>query len=357
MIALAERQHIVSWIEEASLAGARRAKACALLGITLRTLQRWRQSGEVAEDGRRALYGIPPNKLSDQERQGVLAMANSAEFAALPPSQIVPILAERGQYPASEATFYRILREAKQLQHRQASRPASDCRKPKALKATAPNQLYSWDITYLPTSVKGVFFYLYLFMDVYSRKIVGWQVYERESSEWAADMVRDIVPREGIPCQQVTLHSDNGGPMKGATMLATLQTLGILPSFSRPAVSNDNPYSEALFKTLKYRPDYPARPFADLTQARRWVTGFVDWYNHQHRHSAIQFVTPNQRHTGQDRAILKQRKTVYEAAKKQRPERWRGETRELGSGMPGPFESRPEEQKIGSAGFEKSRLI
>jgi putative transposase len=326
MIALAERQPIVSWIEEASLAGARRATACVLLGITLRTLQRWRQSGETAEDGRRARDFTPPNKLSDPERQAVLAMANSAEFAALPPSQIVPILAERGQYLASESTFYRILREAKQLQHRQASRVAA-CHKPKALKATAPNQLYSWDITYLPTSVKGVFFYLYLFMDVYSRKIVGWQVYERESSEWAADIVRDIVQREGIPRQQVTLHSDNGGPMKGATLLATLQALGILPSFSRPAVSNDNPYSEALFKTLKYRPDYPARPFTDLKQARRWVAGFVDWYNHNHRHSAIQFVTPDQRHSGQDRAILKQRKTVYEAAKKQRPERWRGQTR------------------------------
>lgn len=326
MITLAERQQIVAWIDEAHAAGARRAKACALLGIALRTLQRWRQSGEVSEDGRRARDVTPANKLSEQERQAVLTVANSAEFAALAPSQIVPILAERGQYLASESTFYRILREAKQLKHRQASRVAT-CHKPKALKATAPNRLYSWDITYLPTAVKGVFLYLYLFMDVYSRKIVGWQVYERESSEWAADIVRDIVQREGIPRQQVTLHSDNGGPMKGATMLATLQTLGILPSFSRPAVSNDNPYSEALFKTLKYRPDYPARPFTDLNQARRWVAGFVDWYNQEHRHSAIQFVTPDQRHSGQDRAILKQRKTVYEAAKKQRPERWRGQTR------------------------------
>jgi putative transposase len=179
----------------------------------------------------------------------------------------------------------------------------------------------------VPTAVKGVFLYLYLFMDVYSRKIVGWQVYERESSEWAADIVRDIVQREGITRQQVTLHSDNGGPMKGATMLATLQALGILPSFSRPAVSNDNPYSEALFKTLKYRPDYPAHPFTELNQARRWVAGFVDWYNHEHRHSAIQFVTPDQRHSGQDRAILKRRKAAYEAAKKRRPERWRGKTR------------------------------
>jgi putative transposase len=327
MISLSERQHIIAWVAEAHASGARRTQACALLGITLRTIQRWQQSGEVLSDGRSTRDFVPANKFSEQERQAVLSVANSAEFAALPPSQIVPRLAERGQYLASESTFYRILRDAKQLRHRQTSRVATPRHKPKALKATAPNQLYSWDITYLPTSIKGVFLYLYLFMDVYSRKIVGWQVYERESSEWAADILRDIVRREGIKSHQVTLHSDNGGPMKGATMLATLQTLGIVPSFSRPAVSNDNPYSEALFKTLKYRPDYPVRPFADLNEARCWVTGFVDWYNHDHRHSAIQFVTPEQRHTGQDRAILRRRKSVYETAKRQHPERWCGEIR------------------------------
>jgi putative transposase len=166
---------------------------------------------------------IPTNKLSDPERQAVLTVANSAEFAALLPRQIVPILTERGQHLASESSFYRILRDAKQLKQSQASCVAA-CHKPKALTATEPNQLYSWDITYLPTSVKGVFLYLYLFMDLYSRKIVGWQVYERKSSEWAADIVRDIAGREGITRQQVTLHSDNGGPMKGTTLLATLQT-------------------------------------------------------------------------------------------------------------------------------------
>ncbi len=139
-------------------------------------------------------------------------------------------------------------------------------------------------------------------MDIYSRKIVGWQVYEHESSEWAAEILQDIVQREGIDRHRLTLHSDNGGPMKGATMLATLQALGIRPSFSRPVVSNDNPYSESLFKTLKYRPEYPARPFADLTESRQWVAGFVDGYNLQHYHSAIQFVTPAQRHAGLDGA-------------------------------------------------------
>ena len=326
MIALPERQQIIQWVEQANTAGARSHKACELLGIAPRTLQRWRRDGELHEDARRTRSYAPANKLSDEERGQIIAVANSAEFAHLPPSQIVPQLADRGEYIASESTFYRVLREAGQLQHRQASRAAT-VHKPRPLEASAPNQVYSWDITYLKTNMRGIFLYLYLFMDIYSRKIVGWQVYEDENSEWAADILRDITQREGIAPEQITLHSDNGGPMKGASMLATLQVLGIMPSFSRPAVSNDNPYSESLFKTLKYRPEYPAQPFADVTEARQWVSGFVDWYNFEHRHSAIQFVTPAQRHAGLDTAILSQRQALYQAAKARHPERWSQQTR------------------------------
>ncbi len=326
MIPLPQRQQIVQWVEEASAAGARCHKACELLGITLRTLQRWRQCGELLDDARSTRSYVPANQLSDQECEQILAVANSKEFAHLPPSQIVPQLADRGEYIASESTFYRVLREAGQLKHRQASRPAA-AHKPRPLEAVAPNQVYSWDITYLKTTIRGIFLYLYLFMDIYSRKIVGWQVYEHEVSEWAADILRDITQREGLAPEQITLHSDNGGPMKGASMLAAMQALGIMPSFSRPAVSNDNPYSESLFKTLKYRPEYPARPFADVIEARQWVSGFVDWYNFEHRHSAIGFVTPAQRHAGLDTAILAQRQALYQAAKARHPERWSRQTR------------------------------
>lgn len=194
--------------------------------------------------------------------------------------------------------------------------------KPETLAATEPNQLYSWDITYLPTVVKGIFLYLYLVMDVYSRKIVGWQVYEEESSALAADLMTDICQREAIQRKQVVLHSDNGSPMKGATMLATLQELGIVPSFSRPSVSNDNPYSESLFRTLKFRPEYPCTPFEDLSATRLWVQGFVEWYNFEHLHSAISYVTPEQRHRGEDKEILVKRKQVYQVAKSEHPERW-----------------------------------
>ena len=192
---------------------------------------------------------------------------------------------------------------------------------------TAPDQLFSWDITYRPTPTKGIYFYLYLFMDIFSRKIVGWQVHDVESSELAGEVIRDICKRENIAPNQVVLHSDNGSPMKGATMLATLQTLGVMPSFSRPAVSNDNPYSESLFKTMKYRPVYPRKAFANILAARQWVGTFVAWYNHEHRHSGIAFVTPAQRHAGLDGDLLRQRVKVYEAAKAQHPERWSGATR------------------------------
>lgn len=164
-------------------------------------------------------------------------------------------------------------------------------------------------------------------MDIYSRKIVGWQVYEEESSALAGELMTDICQREGILPEQVILHSDNGSPMKSATLLATLQELGVIPSFSRPSVSNDNPYSESLFRTLKYSPGYPDRPFIDLLAARTWVQLFVDWYNYEHLHSAINFVTPEQRHRGLDVEILAQRKQVYEQAKSNHPERWSGDIR------------------------------
>ena len=322
MTILSERTQIIGWVETAIRQGARQNKVAAIIGLPARTLQRWKQSGEIKEDGRKTRALSPPNKLTDAERARVLSIANAEEFKHMTPHQIVPLLAERGEYIASESSFYRILKAEDQLAHRHSSRVPTPRAKPKALTATAPNQIFSWDITYLATCVKGQFYYLYLFVDIFSRKIVGWQIYREESSAHAADVIQDVCRQENIAEGQVTLHSDNGGPMKGATMLATLQTLGIMPSLSRPSVSNDNPYSESLFRTLKYRPDYPVKPFDTLTDARLWVAGFVDWYNHKHRHSGIQFVTPAQRHAGSDQAILIRRKTTYLAAKAAHPNRW-----------------------------------
>lgn len=327
MTSLQQRQTLIDSIAEATAAGARQDQACAVLGLSPRTLQRWQAGDTLSEDQRPLRQYTPAHALTESERAHILTVANSAEFADLPPSQIVPRLADRGIYLGSESTIYRLLKVAQQLKHRRSERPSQPRLKPKALSATAPNQLYSWDITYLAAAVKGQFYYLYLFLDIFSRQIVGWQVFEEESSQYASELLRDIVVREGLKPGQVILHSDNGSPMKGATMLATLQLLGVMPSLSRPAVSNDNPYSESLFKTLKYRPQYPLKPFADLVAARQWVADLVQWYNHEHRHSAIGFVTPAQRHAGLDEALLNQRNALYEDARSQNPRRWSQSTR------------------------------
>lgn len=310
----------------AMLDGARQQQACKIIGITVRTLQYWRSSGTT--DLRQITKKEPANRLSKQEREKILEVCNSEEFRNLPPKQIVPALADKGVFLASESSFYRILRQANQLHHRGRSAQPIVKERPRPYVATRSNQVWSWDITYLASNIRGQFYYLYLFMDVYSRKIVGWEVYVNESAEQAADVLRKARFAETLPLSyELVLHSDNGSPMKGATMLATMQKMGVVPSFSRPSVSNDNPFSEALFKTLKYVPTYPAKPFESLDAARRWVATFCNWYNQSHRHSGLKFVTPVQRHDGTDKAILEQRKSVYEKAKKLHPERWSGKTR------------------------------
>ena len=251
---------ILGLLEEAVEAGARLAPACEVLGLAARTIQRWRRQGDGG-DRRHGPKSDPPNKLTADERERILKVCNSPLMRDLSPHQIVPRLADQEIYIASESTFYRILRDAEQLAHRQPSKPASKRYRPTPQVATAPCQVWSWDITYLKSPIRGSFFYLYLILDVWSRKIVGATVFDREFNELAADLFEQTCGELGIDPQGIVLHSDNGSPMKGATMQATLEKLGVVPSFSRPRVSDDNPYSEALFRTLKYRPQYPSRPF------------------------------------------------------------------------------------------------
>ncbi len=326
LISPEKRQMAIQAIAEAVGQGARQKQACNIMGITPRSLQNWRRSG--LEDQRQVVEKKPGNKLSKQEREQVLAVCNSEEFEDQSPKQIVPALADKGLYIASESSFYRILRDVGQLEHRRRSSAPGTIKKPDPCVADGPSQVWSWDITYLASTVKGCFFYLYLFMDLFSRKIVGWEVHVNESSELAAEILRKAKLSEALSGDhELVLHSDNGGPMKGATMLATMQKIGVVPSFSRPSVSNDNPFSEALFKTLKYVPEYPTKPFDSVDDARQWVAKFCKWYNHSHRHSGLKFVTPEQRHKGEDVRILEQRKLVYEQAKKKHPDRWSGKTR------------------------------
>jgi putative transposase len=315
---------ILDLIDEATEAGARLEPACALLGLSVRTVQRWRKQGG-GEDRRYGPRHDPANKLTPAERARLLEVLNSPEYCNLSPKQIVPRLADLGEYLASESTVYRLLHESDQLAHRQAARPPSA--RPREWVATRPGEVWTWDITYLRSPVRGQFYYLYLITDIWSRKSVGWAVHTEESAEHAAALFCETCIELDLDPEGIVLHSDNGGPMKGSTMLATLQKLGVIASFSRPRVSDDNPYSEALFRTLKYRPEYPARPFASLEEARVWVASFVTWYNTEHRHSAIRFVTPDQRHFGEEKTILRNRHRVYEKARRRRPERWARKTR------------------------------
>ena len=341
-------------IDEAMEAGARQAKACQIVGIDPRTLRRWKSEQET-EDKRKmaAAQRTPANKLSEAEREQIIQTCNCPEYQSLPPSQIVPMLADKGIYLASESSFYRILRAADQVNRRGRAEQPKVHPKPKGFNATGPNQLWSWDITYLASTLRGRFYYLYLIEDVFSRKIVGWEIHESESAVHASELIRKTCLAESIHEEGLVLHSDNGSPMKGATMLATLQKLGVVPSFSRPSVSNDNAYSESLFHTLKYAPSFPNQPFQSLEAARAWVHEFVQWYNQHHRHSAIRYVTPNQRHEGKDHAILEQRKKVYAAARALHPARWSGEIRNWNRidnvWLNPPKEVRAEEQRARNA--------
>lgn len=322
MISDSDRVTAVELINEARENGARLKPACDELNISIRTYERWTKEGEVKKDQRPlAKRPTPKNKLTKEERDEIIITVNSPEYADLVPSQIVPKLADEGKYIASESTIYKILKEEKMNTHRgRTSAPVK--REPPTHVATAPNQVWTWDITWLNAFIKGQYYKLYLIVDMFSRFIVGYEVWEEEKSEYAEYLIRKATLSQGIAGRPLVLHSDNGSPMKAATFQATLEKLGIQSSFSRPRVSNDNPYSEALFKTMKYRPKYPSKGFPSLEEARKWVEKFVRWYNYNHLHSGINFITPYQRHYGLDKKIMARRKEIYERAKAKHPERW-----------------------------------
>ena len=331
MIGLEDRRQLSEDIEQAHRAGARLHLACELAGIDVRTLQRWKaQDGLVRGDGRPgAMRAKPAHALTPAERERIVSVANEPRFADMPAARIVPALADEGVYVASERSFQRVLRDHGQNRHRGRAKAPRKSRPPTTHVATAPRQLWCWDMTYLPTVVVGRWFYLYMILDVYSRKIVGFEVHEGDDSAYAAQLVKRAALAEGVHAMadKPVLHGDNGATLKATTVLAMLQWLGVKPSYSRPRVSDDNAYAEALFRTAKYRPEFPASGFADLDQARSWARKFVHWYNHDHRHSGIRYVSPAQRHAGADTAILARRHEVYSAARQRHPRRWSGPTR------------------------------
>jgi putative transposase len=309
-------------VDEALASGARQCAVCKQLCLSARTLERWRAHGpDGGQDMRSGPKTRPTNALSDAERAHVVETANLPEFRNLSPRQIVPKLADRGIYIASESTFYRVLEAEGQNAHRGAYKPRT-VERPVQRIASGPGQLLTWDITYLPTTVRGRFFYLYLFLDVWSRKVVGWGVHEEQCGDFAAGLLDATCARLGRCPGERVLHSDNGKPMKGSSMLAMMQTLNVVPSFSRPHVSDDNPYVESIFRTLKYRPGHDGTRFDTVEEAAAWAQNFVTWYNHVHLHSGIGFVTPADRHEGRDIAILQHRRALYSRAQAAHPERW-----------------------------------
>ena len=331
MIVLEDRRTLAHDIKAAHDAGARLRLACGIAGIDERTLQRWKaDEGLIRGDGRPlAVRLAPSHALSPDERARLLSVANEPRFAAVPPARIVPMLADEGVYLASESTFARVLKAHGQHAHRGRAKVPRKGRPPTTHIATAPRQVWCWDMTYLPAVVLGRWFYLYLILDLYSRKIVGWEVHERDDSVHAAHLVRRTALAEGIATMlnKPVLHGDNGATLKATTVLAMLNWLGVKPSYSRPRVSDDNAFAESLFRTAKYRPEFPAKGFENLAAARDWAAAFVQWYNHDHRHSGIRYVSPAQRHAGEDHAILAARHALYLQSRALSPARWSGKTR------------------------------
>jgi len=331
MIGLEDRQALAQDIGTAHAAGARLRPACETAGIDMRTLQRWKaQQGLTAGDGRpQALRPAPEHALSPLERAALLAVANEPRFAAVPPARIVPMLADAGVYLGSESSMARVLRAHGQNARRGRAKAPKASRPPTTHIATAPGQVWCWDMTYLPANVMGRWFHLYLILDLYSRKIIGAEVHDSDDADHAVHLVRRTALAESIATldSKPVLHGDNGSTLKATTVLAMLQWLGIKPSYSRPRVSDDNAYAESLFRTAKYRPEFPTKGFASLDEARIWAAEFVRWYNVDHRHSGIRYVSPQQRHAGDDQAILAARHKLYTQARHAHPARWSGNTR------------------------------
>src|SRR5215469_6922018 len=331
MTRLEDRQIILRDIARARSDGARLASACALVGLDPRTLQRW-QIGEGISRGDRRVEAhrpVPSHALSEAERARIIAVVNEARFAEMPPARIVPALADEGIYIASESSFHRVLRAHGQMHRRGRAQPPRTSRPPTTHIATGPGEVWCWDVTFLPAQVQGRWYYLYLILDLYSRKIVGFEVHDTDHAEHAAHLAKRAALAEGLHAKATRpiLHGDNGATLKATTVLAMLYWLGIKPSYSRPRVSDDNAFVEALFRTAKYRPEFPLRGFAELHDARQWAARFVRWYNDEHRHSGIRYVTPGQRLAGQDRRVLMARHALYHEARERNPRRWSGSTR------------------------------
>jgi putative transposase len=301
-------------------------RACQAFGVNARTFRHRRQ----AQEGRLPIRKPSPHKprsphpaaLSTEEKLQILGVLCSERFCDLPPAQVFNTLLDEGTYLCSVRQMYRLLEDHGLLfERRRGGHSRRGLHPIPRLEANAPNQCWSWDITRLSGPARGIHYHLYTVLDIFSREVVGWTVSARESEAIARELIRKTCEREGIDPDQLTLHADRGSPMVARSMAELLDELGIHKSHSRPRVSNDNPYSEAHFKTLKYRPDYPQR-FGSIQIARAWCRAFFEWYSHTHYHSGIGYLRPADLHAGRHHDILGRRQEVLDQAHAAHPERF-----------------------------------
>ena len=324
MIPECRRRQAVELIEEANNAGARLFKACEVLEISVSSFRRW-QSGDV-QDSRKGAAKRVPRKLTEKERREILNICCDDEHKDMNPYQIHANLLDKGIYIASVSSFYRVLRDKGLVRHRENSRPAYKHHKPPEKKATGPNQVWCWDITWLKTQVRGLFLYAYVIIDIWDRSIVKWCIHDREDEALARELFEQAVRDNGRP--DVFIHSDNGNPMKGVSLVAFFEMLGLSNSYSRPRISNDNPFIESLFRPLKYNVSYP-KVFIDVAEARTWFATFVDFYNNKHYHSGLYFMTPNTIRSGQYEKIAKKRNDLMQEAFARNTQRWSHPVKQL----------------------------
>ena len=293
---------------------------CEALGLPRASLYRRAHKGSSELPSNRAVRPRATLALSEPERQEVLEVLHSEPFRDLPPTQVYPILLEEGRYLCSVRTMYRLLAQQNEVRERRpvASHPVYA--KPELL-ATAPNQVWSWDITKLKGPVTWTYFYLYVILDIFSRYVVGWMVAPRESAALAKRLMEDTCRKQSITPDQLTIHADRGSSMKSKLVAELLADLGVTKSHSRPSVSNDNPFSESQFKTLKYRPEFPDR-FGCVQDARAFCGPFFGWYNTDHHHGGIGFYTPADVHYGRVVVLRAKRQAALNAAYERHPERF-----------------------------------
>ncbi len=318
------RETAVTLITEAHQDGARLWKACEALEISVSTYRRW-ASGN-SQDLRKGAEKSNPRKLTQEEEEQITEKCCSKEYKDSNPYKIHASLLDKGVYIASISSFYRILKKNGLLHHRGNTKPAEGKSKPPEKTATGPDQVWCWDITWLMSNIRGMFYYAYTIIDIWDRSIVKWSIHDREDETLAEELFQGALRDTGYP--DVSVHSDNGNPMKGTTLLALFYSLGISNSYSRPRVSNDNPFIESWFKTLKYDVSYPGN-FSSIDEAREWFAMFVNNYNTGHAHSGLQYITPRQMRNGEYTSIVQNRNKVMMEAKSRNPLRWSRHAKQL----------------------------